>query len=68
MNYRDQLNDSASGREVRALYKQAGLNLDKDLDALNIAPRIKADPEAVGYLNNFISFNGFGLRYQGFGP
>lgn len=58
VNYRDQLNDSASGREVRALYKQAGLSLDKDLDALNTAPRIKADPGAVAYLNRYISFNG----------
>jgi len=58
VNYRDQLNDSASGREVRALYKQAGLNLDKDLDALSAAPRISADPGAVAYLNKYISFDG----------
>ena len=58
VNYRDQLNNSASGREVRALYQQAGLNLDKDLDALNAAPRINADPEAVVYLNKYISFDG----------
>lgn len=58
VNYRDQLNDSASSREVRALYKQAGLNLDKDLDALAVAPRIGADPGAVKYLNRYISFDG----------
>ncbi len=58
VNYRDQLNDSASSKEVRALYQQAGLNLNKDLNTLNAAPRISADPGAVGYLNNFISFNG----------
>ena len=58
VNYHDQLADSASSKEVRALYKQAGLNLDKDLDALNAAPRISADPGAVSYLNNFITFNG----------
>ena len=58
VNYRDQLNDSASSKEVRALYQQAGLNLNKDLNTLNAAPRVSADPGAVRYLNNFISFNG----------
>lgn len=58
VNYRDQLNASADSKEVRALYKQAGLNLDKDLDALAAAPRIKARPDSVEYLNKYISFNG----------
>ena len=58
VNYRNQLADSTGSNEVRALYKQAGLNLDKDLDALNKAPRISSDPAAVKYLNQFISFNG----------
>ncbi len=58
VNYRDQLANSASSNEVRALYQQAGLNLDKDLGTLAAAPRIKADPGAVGYLNRYISFNG----------
>jgi pimeloyl-ACP methyl ester carboxylesterase len=35
---------------VAALYHQAGLSLDKDLDALAAAPRITADPGAVPYL------------------
>ncbi|HKV56676.1 MAG TPA: hypothetical protein VJO32_00280 [Ktedonobacteraceae bacterium] len=58
VNYHDQLADSASNREVQALYKQAGLNLNKDLNALNAAPRISADPGAVSYLNKYISFDG----------
>ena len=58
VNYRDQLNASADSKEVRALYQQAGLNLDKDLDALAAAPRIKANPDAVAYLNKYISFDG----------
>ena len=41
-----------------ALYKQAGLDLNKDLNTLNTAPRIAADPGAVEYLNRYISFNG----------
>lgn len=58
VNYRDQLNNSADSKEVRALYQQAGLNLDKDLEALNASPRIAANPGAVEYLNKYISFDG----------
>ncbi len=53
-----QLEHSADSAEVAALYKQAGLSLDQDLNALNAAPRISADTGAVGYLNQYISFNG----------
>lgn len=58
VDYRVQLSHSADSNEVRALYKQAGLNLGKDLDALNATKRISADSGAMGYLNNFITFNG----------
>ena len=58
VNYRAQLNLSTSSKEVKALYKQAGLNLDTDLDALAKAPRIKADPQAKHYLSKYITFNG----------
>lgn len=58
VNYREQLEHSASRKEVIALYKQAGLDLNKDLDALNDAPRIQADPQAVDYLSKYITFNG----------
>jgi hypothetical protein len=40
------------------LYKQAGLNLDTDLDALAKAPRIQADSQAKQYLSKYITFNG----------
>ncbi len=58
VNYSKQLENSADYSEVVALYKQAGLKLDQDLGALAAAPRIAADPGAVTYLNNYISFNG----------
>jgi len=58
VNYYVQLAKSADTREVENLYKQAGLNLAQDLNTLNAAPRISANPGAVNYLNQFISFNG----------
>ncbi|HEY7350988.1 MAG TPA: prolyl oligopeptidase family serine peptidase [Ktedonobacterales bacterium] len=58
VNYRVQFAKSANKHEVEALYNQAGLSLNHDLDALNHAPRIAADPQAVNYLNHFITFNG----------
>ena len=58
VDYKVQLNNSASSKEVRALYQLAGLNLNHDLNALNAAPRISADSGAVGYLKNYIIFNG----------
>jgi pimeloyl-ACP methyl ester carboxylesterase len=58
VNYRVQLAHSADSGEVAALYKQAGLNLNQDLKTLNATQRIQADPGAVDYLNQYISFNG----------
>lgn len=58
VDYEAQLRKSTDFKEVQALYKQAGLNLDKDLDLLNGAPRIAPDRKAVQYLNQFITFNG----------
>ncbi len=58
VNYSEQLEKSATSSEVKALYKQAGLSLNKDLESLEKAPRISADPRAVSYLNKYISFNG----------
>jgi pimeloyl-ACP methyl ester carboxylesterase len=58
VNYHKQLDQSVDRDEVRALYQQAGLDLDADLNTLNAAPRIAADPAAVSYLENFIAFNG----------
>jgi pimeloyl-ACP methyl ester carboxylesterase len=58
VDYRRQLERSVGRDEVRALYQQAGLDLDADLQTLNDAPRISADPEAVEYLERYIVFNG----------
>ncbi len=58
VNYREQLAHSIDRHEVRALYEQAGLSLDADLETLEDAVRISADPEALHYLERNIIFNG----------
>jgi len=58
VNYAQQLEKSADYTEVKALYADAGLNLDADLATLNSATRISADPNAVTYLTQNIVFNG----------
>jgi len=58
VDYRKQLERSIDREEVRALYQQAGLDLDADLKTLNDAVRISADPEAVHYLERNIIFDG----------
>lgn len=58
VNYRAQLEHSVDRKEVQALYEQAGLSLNGDLEALNRAPRIAADLPAVHNLNQYITFNG----------
>ena len=58
VDYHTQLAHSADSSEVMALYKKAGLNLSQDLNTLNSTQRIKANPEAVDYLNQYITFNG----------
>ena len=58
VDYRTEFEHSANAGEVRALYQQAGLDLTTDLNTLQNAPRIAADPNAVAYLNNYITFNG----------
>lgn len=58
VNYRRQLEHSASRNEVVALYEQAGLNLDSDLDALEDAARISPDRHAIEYLEKNIVYNG----------
>jgi pimeloyl-ACP methyl ester carboxylesterase len=58
VDYRKQLNHSIGREQVRALYEQAGLDLDADLRTLNDAVRISADPEAVHYLERNIIFDG----------
>jgi hypothetical protein len=58
VNYFRQLARSADRREVVALYKAAGLSLHADLSTLNQAARVKADPAAVKYLAQNITFDG----------
>jgi pimeloyl-ACP methyl ester carboxylesterase len=58
VDYRVQLSHSIDRAEVSALYAAAGLDLNKDLETLNAAPRIAADPAAVAYVAKYITFNG----------
>lgn len=58
VDYREQLERSVDREEVHALYKEAGLSLDADLDALEDAARISANPASVEYLEQNIIFNG----------
>lgn len=58
VDYRAQLNRSIDQAEVSALYEQAGLSLDADLETLQDAVRVSADPEAVRYLEANIIFDG----------
>ena len=58
VDYRVQLSHSSDRAEVAALYAAAGLDLNADLDTLNAAPRISANPAAVNYVTNFITYNG----------
>lgn len=58
VNYRKQFEHSINKAEVRALYREAGLSLEEDLETLNNAARISADPRAVSYLEQNIIFNG----------
>lgn len=58
VDYEHQLDRSIDRTEVRALYEQAGLSLDADLDKLASAARISAKPASVAYLIKNIVFNG----------
>jgi pimeloyl-ACP methyl ester carboxylesterase len=58
VDYHHQLSISPDAAEVRALYRAAGLNLESDLHALEAGPRIRAEPSAVAYLQNNVSFDG----------
>jgi len=50
VDYKVQLDKSGRRAMVEEVYKEAGLDLDSDIARLNAAPRIKADPKAVGYM------------------
>ena len=50
IDYRQQLRRSGRWALVRDFYARAGLDLARDLDTLNAAPRIVAQPQSVAYL------------------
>jgi pimeloyl-ACP methyl ester carboxylesterase len=58
VNYFQQLLHSADLDEVLALYKKAGLDLWTDLNTLQNAPRISADPTALKYFQKYITYTG----------
>ena len=58
VDYKKQLAISSDRAEVEALYLQAGLNLEDDLNTLNQAARIRAKISAVIYLERFIIYDG----------
>ena len=58
VNYFTDLRKSSDFAEVKALYAAAGLSMHADLETLNNAARISADPSAVHYLEQNITFNG----------
>lgn len=50
VDYEDQLRQSGRRPLVEAMYAEASLSLEADLDRLNRTPRIEADPDAVEYM------------------
>jgi hypothetical protein len=58
VDYHRQFEHSIDAAEVRALYEQAGLDLEADLDTLNETVRISANPGAKQYLEQNIIYNG----------
>ena len=58
VDYRTQLDESINKDEVEALYSQAGLDLQADLDKLAAAPRVSAQRNALEYLTRYITYNG----------
>jgi pimeloyl-ACP methyl ester carboxylesterase len=58
VNYKKQFAHSVDHDEVVALYVQAGLDLDADLDSLNDAVRISANQSSVECLEQNIIFDG----------
>ncbi|GLY93752.1 hypothetical protein Acsp02_10080 [Actinoplanes sp. NBRC 103695] len=58
VDYRRMLARSAERDEVLALYREAGVTVERDLAALAAAPRISADRRAVAFMARNISFTG----------
>jgi len=58
IDYRRLLETSINLDQVVALYDAAGIRLDTDLETLEVAPRIEADPAALAYLERNVVFGG----------
>ena len=58
VDYQKLLDHSINKDEVQALYQQAGLSLDADLDTLAATPRVAAKSTALRYLEKYIVYNG----------
>lgn len=58
VDYRQLLERSTSRDLVLDLYREAGLDLDADLDRLANAARVEADAESVRYMERHVAFNG----------
>lgn len=58
VDYTAVLHRSSVYKEVTELYREAGLSLRGDLAALHRAPRISADPSAVGRMSRTSAFTG----------
>jgi hypothetical protein len=58
VNYSRQLERSGRTSTVKAIYRQAGVSLEKDLRTLQKTPRISADHNAVKYAERYIGFTG----------
>jgi pimeloyl-ACP methyl ester carboxylesterase len=58
VNYAQLIKKSIDYREVAALYRQAGLSLNADLETLDSSPRISADPSALHYIIRYVTFSG----------
>lgn len=58
VDYRQSLNRSGLRPLVDHFYSAAGLDLETDLAALAVAPRIAADPAAVGWAEINVAYDG----------
>ncbi|MGX1368256.1 pimeloyl-ACP methyl ester carboxylesterase [Streptomyces canus] len=58
VDYARLLSRSSVRKEVTELYKKAGLSLTADLAALDRAPRVTADRDAVAWMSRTSSFTG----------
>lgn len=58
VDYRQQLNRSGAKQRVDALYRASSADLNADLARLASAPRIAADPQAVSFAEQNITYTG----------